>query len=39
MGHINLLMDENTPKSYSIDRMKFSNNSVKVVKMTKIIEI
>jgi hypothetical protein len=39
MGHINLLMDENTFKSHPINKMKFSNNGIRVVKMIKIIEI
>jgi hypothetical protein len=39
MGHINILMDENKPKSNPTDRRKFSNSCIIVVKMTKILEI
>jgi hypothetical protein len=35
MGHINIFMDENKPKSHPTDKMKFSI----VVKVTKIVEI
>jgi len=39
MGYMNILMDENKPKNHPTNRMKFFNNCIIVVRMTKIVEI